>query len=223
MDYYSIKETARAYGRPVGDFFAMSSDSDPFYIKNNPNKMALVHWFKDLYDQYWELLSDKVVRSLHYLLLHNPVCLVDNATRYVNLDEHYDKLLDSAKYARYTGAVPFGIIQEVHNPVETYIPQSLAMPDVSIRKDTPLLGFWTYPYRPKYDLPSAFPCDQRFVIEIWCEKTYSPFRDLAKKYGAVWQRSTGEQTLACVNDLFERIRKHKRPTRILYISGWSPP
>lgn len=222
MDYYSICETAKAYKMRVDDFFAMSNDSDPFYIKNNPNKTGLVDWFKDLYDQYWELLSDKVVRSLHYLLLHNPVCLADSKTRYVNLDEHYDKLLDAAKYARYTGAVPFGIIQEVHNPVETYIPRSLAMPDVSINKDTPLLGFWPFPYRPKYELSDAFPRDQRFVVEIWCEKTYSPFRDLAKKYGAVWQRSTGEQTLACVNDLFERIRTHKRPTRILYISDYDP-
>lgn len=200
----------------------MSSDCDPFYIKNNPNKMVLVHWFRDLYDQYWELLSDKVVRSLHYLQLHHVVYLADEKTRYVNLDEHYEKLLDAAKYARYVGAVPFGIVQEVHNPVETYIPQSLAMPDISIRKDTLLLGLWTFPYRPKYELSEAFPRDQRFVIEIWCEKTYSPFRDLAKKYGAVWQRSTGEQTLACVNDLFERIRTHKRPTRILYISDYDP-
>ena len=222
MDYYSIRDTAKAYGKPVGDFFAMSNDCDPFYIKNNPNKMVLVDWFKDLFEQYWELLSDKVVRSLHYLQLHHTVHLADGKTRYINLDEHYEKLLDAAKYARYVGAVPFNIIEEVHNPVDVYIPESLAMPDISIEKDTPLLGLWSFPYRPKYELPSVFPRDQRFVVEIWCEKTYSPFRDLAKRYGAVWQRSTGEQTLACVNGLFERIKKHKRPTRILYISDYDP-
>jgi len=222
MDYYSIRETAKAYKMRVEDFFAMSNDCDPFYIKNNPNKMKLVDWFRCLYDQYWDLLNDKMLRSLHYLLLHHLVCLPDGTTRYKNLDEHYDMLLDAAKYARYVGVVPFDIVQEVHNPVDVYIPESLAVPDISIDKDTPLLGFWPFPYRPKYEFSGAFPCDQHFVVEIWCEKTYSPFQALAKQYGAVWQRSTGEQTLACVSDLFERIRTHKRPTRILYISDYDP-
>jgi hypothetical protein len=220
LGYDEIKELAKAYKATAKDFYYLCDD--PYYMQGNPNERKKGEWFADLYQQYWHTLTDKMVRSLHYAILHHEVYLPDGKTRYINLDAHYEKLLEAAKVARYLGLVPMDIIDEKKNIPSVFIPQNKPLPKLDVDAI-----YWNavelepFPSVPHYDLTS-FPDNQRYHLEIWCEKSYSSLRDLARKYNAVWQQSQGEQTVECANMLIERRKQYRKPVRVFYISDFDP-
>lgn len=55
---------------------------DPYYMVGNEQARIKGEWFADLYKQYWHTLTDPIVRSLHYAILHHTVYLPDEKTRY---------------------------------------------------------------------------------------------------------------------------------------------
>ncbi len=222
LGYLQILELAKSYKARATDFYCLSPGHDPYYMAGNPNARAQGEWFADLYLQYWHSLTDKMVRSLHYAILHNTVYLPDGKTRYINLDTHYEKLLDAAKVARYLGLVPMDVIEEMTNKPDVFIPEDMPQPRLDID-----VGYWSsveledFPDLPGYTL-SNFPTNQRYHIEIWCEKAYSSLKDLARKYGAVFQKGKGEQTVECAHMLTERRSQYRRPVRVFYVSDYDP-
>src|SRR5438067_1444915 len=88
-DYYGIQQLAKMYKKRSSDFVTLSMDNDPYYMVGNPSATREAKWFKEIYEHYWHRLTDPLVRSLHYAILHQPVYLSDGKTRYTNLQEHY--------------------------------------------------------------------------------------------------------------------------------------
>lgn len=222
LNYSHLKDLAKQYKARATDFFALSPGNDPYYMVDNENARAQGEWFADLHKKYWHLLTDKIVRSLHYALLGYQVYLPDGKTPYENSDKHYEKLLEAAKTARYLELVPMETIVESKNKPDVFIPKEKPRPKLDYDP-----GYWygielySFPDLPHYTL-SDFPDNQRYHLEIWCEKAYSPFRELASKYGAVYQQGQGEQTVECAHMLIERRNQYKRPIRIFYISDYDP-
>lgn len=222
MDYYSIQDLAKQYKATSPDFYCLSSGHDPFYMRNDPHAHLKGEWFADLYRRYWSALGDPIVRSLHYAILHHEVYLTDGKTRYINLDAHYEKLQEAAKCARYLELVPMSVIEETKNEPDVFVPPVMPQPKLDIKSEYYYgIDLYSFPDQPHYSL-TTYPHNQRYNIEIWCEKIYGPLKELARKYGAVWQPSQGEQTVKCVQMITERRKQYNRPVRIFYISDFDP-
>jgi len=222
LGYSQIKDLAKMYKSRSADFYCLSPANDPYYMVGNETAREKGEWFAGIYRQYWHTLADPIVRSLHYAILHNEVYLPDGKTRYINLDAHYERLLDAAKIARYLELVPMDVIEERRNKPDIFIPEIMPHPTLGV--DTMYWGsveLEEFPDRPSYAL-TRFPYNQRYHIEIWCEKAYSSLKDLARRYGAVFQQSQGEQTVECAHMLTERRKQYHRPVRVFYVSDFDP-
>lgn len=106
---------------------------------------------------------------------------------------------------------------------QVFIPDPMPDPELAVDAEDVLMEieFFEFPDRPHYHL-DKYPTNQRYQIEIWCEKSFSSLDRLAEEYGAVFQKGKGEMALACAHMLTERRKKYNRPVRIFYIHDLDP-
>jgi hypothetical protein len=223
FSYEQIKQLAKESGRRVTDLIALASQNDPFY-QGTPATRGLAEWFAGIYyRQGWQNVRNHI-RRCHYQIVSLGVTL-PNGLPYENTMECWSTLLMASKAARYLHLVDMASFDDRRNdePIN-YAPEAstpeIAVYDYLYSSDMQVPDF---PTLPSYEL-SGYQADQRYHIELWCEKTSmnDVLEPLAHEYGAVVQTGAGELSITAARLLAERLQKYDKPARIFYISDFDP-
>jgi len=221
--YEQIKALAKDTGRKVTDLIALAAQNDPFY-QGTPGTLALAEWFSELYyRQGWNRIRNHI-RRCHYQIMSLGVKL-PNGKPYENTMECWDTLLIASKAARYLQLVDMASFDDRRNdePI-SYIPlphsPAIEVNDYLYGSDLNVPDFPDVPY---YSL-NDYHGNQRYHIEIWCEKTTinDVLEPLCREYGAVLQTGAGELSITATRLLAERLQAVEKPTRVFYISDFDP-
>lgn len=223
-NYEEIKEMAQKIKCKVSDLIALASQNDPFY-QGTPTTRTLAEWFADLYyRQGWNHIRNHI-RRCHYQIVSLSVSL-PNGKPYENTMECWDTLLLASKAARYLKLVDMASFNDERNadPI-SYAPArsddpSITVDDYLYSSDLRLPDF---PNPPSYSL-NNYDAEQRYHLELWCEKTTmnDVLLSLCKRYGMVLQTGAGELSITATRLLAERLAQSRKPARILYISDFDP-
>lgn len=248
MDYQSIKDLAKQQdGIGVKDLVALAPQNDPFYC-GSKGQISKGEWFRDLYRKFG--ISDKVhLRRIHYWAMSQPIGVVDkpNGAPYENTDKDWEFLVASAKYARYLGLVDMNKFHDKRNtaprikarfytPDDTWAyvdptPQwelegneepfvEFTLPELPVIPDLPE----SLPDRPGYNVTGYDSIQQKYLIEIWSEKSTMDdiIHPLCDRYRINYCTGQGELSISMVMDFLKRVAIAGRPARILYVSDYDP-
>jgi hypothetical protein len=241
ITYEDVKALAARLGRPASTLVALAPANDPFYIA--PARQALAHWFKN---NVWDVLTPGHgvhLRRLHYAIVNLPSERRPqklNGLPYENTDEDWLEFSSASVAARELGLADAGLFvdRRAGEPVVVHIPE-----DADADADLEIVGGETerpapesvaaYSYVPRrYAFPTAFPSihveppgvAEPYAIEIWAEK--STMNDilvpLAREHDVTLITGLGELSLTHCHQVVERVLRHRRRTRILYISDFDP-
>jgi hypothetical protein len=224
-EYETIKQLAKEMGCKVTDLIPLAPQNDPFYT-GTPTDWALAQWFAGLWQQFG--YQDKVhIRRVHYQIVsqRTPV-LLPNGKPYENTSECWDMLNMASKAARYLQLVDPAAFSDRRNddPV-ICAPSSSSSPSLRVYGNLwqSALELPDFPELPEYST-SGFEGDQRYHIEVWCEK--STMNDvlvpLCRRYRANLQTGSGELSITATLALAERLRYADKPARIFYVSDFDP-
>lgn len=232
-DYRTIKDLAQQNGLKVTDLIALAPQNDPFYT-GTPGDLAMGEWFAGLYsklgyERNWRWNSQKVhIRRFHYALVsQKPAVLMPSGAVYENTMQCWDYVLMASKVARYLGLVPPASFEDKKNPEAKVFSSTRyeATPTAQVygtlwTSDTSLPDFPELPY---YST-DGFYTDQRYLVEVWCEKTTVDdiVIPLCERYGANYQTGAGELSITATLKLAERVKQAGKPTRIFYVSDFDP-
>jgi hypothetical protein len=229
-DYERIKELGQEMKRSVETLVVLSTVNDPFYIQ--PGRQASAEWFAKL----WEELKcgpGTHIRAVHYRLLSHAGghFIGDDGRPYLNTDRCYKRLNNASQDARYLGLVPEDHFDDRRNdePVE-YLPDresgsstfyvggaydGIAL-DLRLESSLPAL--------PRFLFNPPAINNQRYHVELWCEKTTmnDVLLNLAQQYGLNVITASGEMSITHCWKLIQRALASQRPVRILYISDFDP-
>ncbi len=222
-NYEQIKQLAKETGRRVTDLIALAPQNDPFY-QGTPATRALAEWFAGIYyQQGWQHIRNHI-RRCHYQIVSLSVAL-PNGKPYENTEACWDILNVASKAARYLELVDMASFDDRRNdePI-TYIPPRYA-PDLQVYDYlySSAIQVPDFPTLPYYDL-EGYQGNQRYHLELWCEKTTmnAELLPLCQRYGMVLQTGAGELSITAARLLAERLQEQEKPTRILYISDFDP-
>jgi hypothetical protein len=225
MDYTEIKQLSKQTGQRVTDLIALAPQNDPFYT-GTPNDWTLARWFADL----WQMFGyrDGVhLRRIHYQVVsQDPPVQLPNGAVYENTMDCWELLNMASKAARYLGLVDASAFVDRRNAeAVVYAQQQEGEPRVSVSAYLSSYNFQLadFPDLPYYSL-SDYVADQRYHLEIWCEK--STMNDillpLCKRYQANLQIGSGELSITAALSLVQRLQQANRPARIFYVSDFDP-
>ncbi len=214
ITYEHLKQLKKELKCYMPDLIALSEQNDPFY-QGIPANRILAEWFAEIYHQQgWERKRNHI-RRCHYQIVSLGITL-PSGMPYENTEHCWDTLLIASKAARYLHLVDMASFDDRRNdePVSylTHVPE----PEVSVYGG----GF---PGLPDYDI-YEYRAQQRYHIEIWCEKTTmnDVLLPLCRRYDAVLQTGAGELSIIASSLFFERVKKYGRPARIFYVSDFDP-
>lgn len=222
-DYHSYKQRSKESGRRMSDWLILSGPADPFFAEQ-PAQKKWAEWFTDLYEKRGWGSRVHTIRGLHYALRTNPEPMPSGDMYDYQKPSHVQDLYDAVKYARTLGLVDDAMIVEEQNEPSVYVPErerlmigvndhllfnSIKIPDV--------------PLPPNFFL-SGYEPDQRYHLEIWCEKNTMNhvLMRLATRYNAVLQTCRGQPSLSMIRNLIERVQQYGKPAIILYINDFDP-
>jgi hypothetical protein len=222
IDYESLKQSSRELKRPAATLYVLGHNNDPFYI--TPARQREAEWFADVWRRL-EISSGFDYRRIHYRLvsLAEPI-LMSNGRPYLNTHECWEALNPMARDAVYLGLVPPEAYVDRRNaePVIRQVRYQAASIDVlgaildsGIDLEMP-------------DLPRLYfsrpTIPQPYQTEIWVEKTTinDIVLPLAERFDLNLQTGVGELSAIYCRALVDRVEKHGRPTRILYVSDFDP-
>lgn len=225
MDYESIKLLAKEVKCRVRDLIALAPKNDPFYV-GTPTDWKKAHWFTDLWHRFG-YTTGVHLRRMHYRIIsqEKPVLLHDGLP-YENTERCWDYLGEASKKARYLEMVDPAAFVDRRNPdPRIYREWHDSTPSIYVEDDWEGLDdiqLPEFPDIPDYSIDD-FYADQRYHLEIWCEKsTMDDILDpLGRRYGVNIQTGVGEMSITSVCELSQRFRTDK-PSRILYISDFDP-
>jgi hypothetical protein len=227
IDYDYLKQEAKERGVPVGDLMALSPSNDPFYA-GTPGDVKLARWFRNLWQRFG-YISGVHIRRMHYQIISQdpPVALPDG-TPYENTERCWDKLNQAAKQARYLGMVKATAFVDRRNPPPTvYMAELPPDPTVGTMNALPddFAALPDFPKPPTYYINDYDAKGrQRYMVEIWCEK--STMNDVllpfCQEHGFNLVTGLGELSITAVVQAVERVRQIGKPTRIIYVSDFDP-
>ena len=115
-----IKLFAKAKGKKVDDFLALTKANDPFYIQ--PNAIEKAEWFANVWNS--EGRPRVHPRGLHYQILGKdyPFFMKGEEVEYMNTMQCWHYMEKGAKYARLLGLVPYEYILDMKNPKPENVP-----------------------------------------------------------------------------------------------------
>jgi len=218
MNYNTIKEVAKLYGKSVKDYLALAPANDPFYV-GTPKDKVNAQWFKELWNKAG-YISGVHLRRAHYWAVSQPNLLLPNGERYANTDKCWKFLTQASKMSRYLGLVRIEDVVDRKNPdahENTYYSYGqdaevqLTIPELQ----SPAINIWNLT---RGDA-------QPYHLEIWCEKSTMNdiLQPLCVTYGANLVTFNGEVSITSVYNLIKRGEAADgKPIRILYISDFDP-
>lgn len=226
MDYERLKKLAKEKRCPVTELIALASQNDPFYVGT---KSAVRHaeWFAGLWEQF-NYTSGVHLRRIHYRMISQdtPV-LMPNGKPYLNTTNCWQILDNASKYARYLKLVdPWAFDDRRNGKPLLFMEGSGGDPWIDIGgtiEDWFFLELDPFPDIPYYQVEN-YEADQRYHLEIWCEK--STMNDIlvpiCRSHGVNLVTAVGEFSITHIVWLMDRLRAHQKPCRILYISDFDP-
>jgi hypothetical protein len=222
MNYEAIKALAKQQGCKVTDLIALAPQNDPFYV-GTPGDLEKGAWFADLWQRF-NFLSGVHIRRVHYRIISQEVpILMPNGKPYENTETCWDFLNQASKMARYLNLVDPAAFVDRRNPEpHVYLYARETEPSINIQSDHwDASSFPSFPELPDYGVDD-YTGDQRYHIEIWCEK--STMNDvllpLCSHYSANLVTGVGEMSITAVLELTQRM--NHRPVRIFYVSDFDP-
>lgn len=223
FSYEQIKQLAKESGRRVTDLIALASQNDPFY-QGTPAQKELAEWFADIYYSHGWNRSATHLRRCHYLIVSLELSWPDGRP-YENTEQAWDRLGLAAKAARYLHLVEMSAFEDMKNAQPLNYTQTAHEPALSVQGYlyTSEVQVPEFPSLPDYYL-ADYQADQRYHLEIWCEKTTmnDVFEPLCQRYGMVLQTASGEQSITAANLLAARLQDNQKPARIFYVSDFDP-
>lgn len=227
MDYDTLKIEAKERGVPVTDLIALSPANDPFY-SGTPSDVAAARWFATLWRQFG-YTSGVHIRRMHYQIVSQdpPVALWDG-TPYENTERCWDKLNNAAKQARYLRMVRSTDFVDRRNPPPTvYMADLPPDPTVGTTDQLPedFADLPDFPKPPHYYISDYNERGrQRYLVEVWCEK--STMNDVllpfCQERGFNLVTGLGELSITAVVQAVQRIAALDKPARIIYVSDFDP-
>lgn len=221
IDYSLLKKTAAKSGLSPQELLALAPQNDPFYV-GAKRQVEKAKWFEKIYSLMGNP-SNCHIRRVHYWLVTTQAIPKPNGQPYENTQNDWGLLALSAKYARYLGLVPIEAIIDRRNPEPTVNCQFWNHRKPSEIRDSideesiiESIVDQFYCYNPSLT--------QKYMIEIWCEK--STMNDvllpICERYGANLVTGLGELSITAVYLLAKRVVQANKPVRIFYISDFDP-
>jgi hypothetical protein len=225
VDHNSLKELARALGRPVKTLYALSHSNDPFFVA--PARQRAAEWFAEV----WHGLDigRAHYRRIYYRLisLAEPV-LMANGQPFIGSHKCWADLNVMARDAAYLGLVPPEAYEDRRNAEPLIMQEGLPTPaschvendELVVARIDERLYMPRLP-RLQFTEPSI---PQPYQVEIWVEKTTvnDVIEPLARHYNLNVQTGVGQLSAILCRELVDRMQEHGRPTRVLYISDFDP-
>jgi len=188
-----------------------------------PRRKAAAKWFAKYWRQFATAESKLHIRRIRYRLISSKRPLLrPNGEPYLNTEASWDWLINAGRDARYLDLIPFGSIVDRRNPEPAIFLVDAEDAAINIAgglDDLVVPGFTP----PQLHLvkPSIA---HRYLVEVWCEKSTvnDILMPLGEEYSVNVVTGLGEMSATRVEQLIDRIRRSRRPVRILYISDFDP-
>jgi len=222
QSYEGLKALAKQRGIPVTDLLVLARANDPFYCGTAAQRRA-AEWFAELFAA-GRFGNGVLLRRIHYFAV-SVEARTPSGMPYVNTVECADALGEASKAARYLGLVDVDAFDDRRNPpAEVY--EVLRMPASSEVSDFFLevhADLGDMPSLPRLDV-TASAVVHPYALELWCEKSTmnDVLRPLCKRLEATLVTGLGELSITACKRLVERVRRDRRPARILYVSDFDP-
>lgn len=209
---------------------ALSPNNDPFYVTDVEVKLA--EWFLEIWDRFGEI-GEYYLRGIHYKMIvqEEPIMIPNERAPgkksvYENTDACWARLSKASELARYLGLIERDAVGDRRNP-DPIIYDERIMPYFEIEGGHYDIGSeFSFPKLPK--LPRImlidFEPDQKYHLEIWCEKTSMNhvLLPLCECYNVDYITGMGEMSVLAPVMALERIERLSKPARIFYISDFDP-
>lgn len=224
-NYRSIKQWARKAHCSVADLIALAPQNDPFYM-GTPGDVRNAEWFAKLWERFGYAAGVHIRRVHYQIVSQDPAVKMPSGEPYENTERCWRFLNAASKSARYLERVDPGSFVDRRNPQPLLYVQPDTHPHLGIEPADNVGEFALppFPELPSYEL-TGFMGHQRYLIEVWCEK--STMNDvlvpLCEEYGVNLVTGVGELSITAVlNLVLHRIKEARKPTRILYVSDFDP-
>jgi hypothetical protein len=238
VGYHALKAMAAELRRPLSSLFVLTDDNDPYLADRPGRRKTGGQWFASLWDRL-EVPDGVHLRRLHYLIVSVTGIVLPNGKPYENTHKCWKSLGRCSADARFGNLVPAEAFVDrrapepiIYVPGDTDSGASIAIDDAELTINGAGAEAPDLDYVPAtYDFPglpgvifSAPKLAEPYAIEIWVEK--STVNDillpLARAHGVTLVTGVGELSITACLALARRVREHRRPTRILYLSDFDP-
>ena len=228
-----LKQLGKKLGRSVSSLLVMDRENDPFAI-GTAKHHQWAQWFAELHGGS----QVRHLRRLHYVAVSvGGMTTPDGSRPYENVERHWQKLNEAARYARHLGYVSPSLIEDRRNPppeiyfearecptprVEMEVDRgSWFLPSLSWQLDDIRLTVGHRPIVHGYDWDPEH--DEPVHVEVWVEKTTvnDVLEPLCRRLNVNFIAGPGFQSITNAHRLTRRAPTD-RPTRILYISDFDP-
>jgi hypothetical protein len=227
-NYELFKRLANRLGRKLDSFAALATINDPFFAETNVRK-AEAEWVAALWQRHG-FGSGTHIRRVHYRLIsqEDPILMADGQP-YQNNTNCWRALCQAVRDARYLDLISVDVIEDHRNPDPIIkIADEMGSGHISV---TPgimgtisMAGVNGLSFQPPSIYFAEPTVEQRYQMEIWCEK--STMNDillpLHERYGVTIVTGMGELSLTACTKLIRRAEEHQKSVRILYVSDFDP-
>jgi hypothetical protein len=232
--YERIKQMSRQLKTTIPDLLALHRTNDPFFM-GCPAQVAQAQWFASLWERFGYTRGIHL-RRVHYQLASQHKPTRHDGERYLNTEECWKLLGDAAKAARCLKLVAADAFVDRRNP-----DPHLFHPAATLFGPIWGLGEWPNWWLPaiesdlrwrlNYSLPEVkvdgydfSEGDQPYLVEVWVEKSTMDdvLSPLCEALAANLVTSAGHQSITAAVNLLQRVRRTRKPARILYVSDFDP-
>jgi hypothetical protein len=216
-----IVSEAKLMGCPVDDLLALERGHDPFYA-DHPTHVEDAQWFAKIWKKYGG--PGKHLRGVHYRIQSLKTVKRPDGRIYQNTVNDWAYLCVAAQRARYNGLVESSDLVDRRNKAAEVVHEEHEIQSAwSVD-----FYFWDKMLEPLevhdpaaeiegYDYEHS---DQKYMIEIWIEKTGMSDHLLAlqREFGFNLVQGAGFESMTRVDEFIERTVRIDKPVRIFYIS-----
>lgn len=225
MNYDTIKALAKEQGCKVTDLIVLARQNDPFYVGTDSDKLW-AEWFAVLWHQFGYTRGVHLRRAHYQIISQDPPVKLPNGTPYENTDDCWNALCGAGKAARYLGLVDPGAFVDRRNPEpHIFMPSANGTPYIYTTGtiDAYATELPDFPSPPAFDLMN-YRGEQRYHLEIWCEKSTQNdiLLPLCQEYGVNLITGVGEMSITAALAAVFRAAERGKPVRLLYVSDFDP-